>query len=89
MLPSRASVRVELDPTAKERVEQVCHRKGMTQIAIVSRLVDWFVRQPEVVQRAILGQFSEHAQAELWQRLLHGLAQGENAPTVQDAEGRI
>lgn len=48
-------VRIELTPAAKERVVGVADRFGMTQIAALSRLVEWFAGQPEAVQRAVLG----------------------------------
>ena len=55
MTPKRSIVRIQLDRAAKERLEQLCKHRGMTQIAVMSRLVEWFVEQHEVIQLSALG----------------------------------
>ena len=46
----RIIVRIELTPNAKECVNEMCERRGMTQVALLSRLVEWFSKQPEILQ---------------------------------------
>lgn len=53
-MPSRIVVRMELPADVMARIAQVCQRKGMTQLAVSSRVVEWFARQPSHVQTAIL-----------------------------------
>lgn len=53
--PRIVVVRVELTPTAKRQSASVADRLGMTQIATLSRLVEWFAGQSEEVQKAVLG----------------------------------
>lgn len=52
--PSRVIIRIELTPTSKELFSEVAERQGMTQLAVNSRVVEWFFKQPESVQQAIL-----------------------------------
>jgi hypothetical protein len=55
--PSHAIVvRVELIPAAKRQTVAIADQFGMTQIATLSRLIEWFAGQSEEVQDAILGQ---------------------------------
>lgn len=49
----------------------------MTQIAVLSRVVRWFVAQDEIVQASILGLLSEAALGDLSRVLLTRLASGE------------
>ncbi|MGA3066231.1 MAG: hypothetical protein ABSF29_05215 [Tepidisphaeraceae bacterium] len=42
----------------------------MTQIAVMSRLVGWFVRQDEVIQTAVMASLSDGAMAQLAKQIL-------------------
>jgi hypothetical protein len=56
-LPSsspRVIVRLELTPDAKRKNEAMADQFGMTQIATLSRLVNWFALQPPEVQAGVL-----------------------------------
>lgn len=52
--PGLMIVRIELLPDGKDRVKTVAGWFGMTQIAALSRLVEWFAGQSDEVQRAVL-----------------------------------
>jgi hypothetical protein len=56
----RSIMRIQLDARSKDRLDEICQKRGMTQIAAMSRIVDWFSRQDEVIQTSVL----------------HGLSQG-------------
>jgi hypothetical protein len=59
--PARAIVRLQLDIQAKKALDDLSERRGMTQIAIMSRMVEWFAAQDEVVQASVLNLLSaEH-----------------------------
>jgi hypothetical protein len=51
---TRAIMRIDLTPASKELFCGIADRQGMTQLAVTSRLVEWFCQQPEAVQHAIL-----------------------------------
>lgn len=48
-----AIVRIELTPESKGRIVEASERLGMTQIATLSRLVEWFAGQSPEVQRLV------------------------------------
>jgi len=62
-MPDRIIVRIELTPKAKEHLEQLSDGLGMTQVAMLSRVVEWYANQLEVIQRTIVG----HLPAEIEQ----------------------
>lgn len=74
MSAKRAVIRLQLDIAAKQALDKLCERRGMTQIAVLSRMVKWFVVQDEVVQASILGLMSEPTLGELSQILLKRMA---------------
>lgn len=41
----RIIVRIELTPNAKARLNECTDKAGMTQVAMLSRLVEWFANQ--------------------------------------------
>lgn len=85
MSAKRAVIRLQLDVSAKMALDKLCERRGMTQIAVLSRMVKWFVTQDEVVQAAILGLLSTPALGELSEILLKQLAAKRNRATQGEA----
>ncbi len=73
-MAKRAVIRLQLDVAAKQQLDKLCERRGMTQIAVLSRLVKWFGRQDEVVQASVLGLLSDEMLGDLAQVLLKRLA---------------
>ncbi|HEY1921770.1 MAG TPA: hypothetical protein VGG44_03310 [Tepidisphaeraceae bacterium] len=51
----RVVVRLELEPRSKKGLDEFCDRTGMTKVAALSRLIDWFCDQPDNVQVIIQG----------------------------------
>jgi hypothetical protein len=64
-MSKRAVIRLQLDIPAKQQLDKLCDKRGMTQIAVLSRLVKWFGRQDEVVQASVLGLLSDETLGEL------------------------
>jgi hypothetical protein len=58
-------MRIELLPQAKSNLETSCDKRGMTQVATTSRIVEWFCKQNDVVQAAVLGLYPEDIRADL------------------------
>jgi len=74
MADKRSIMRVQLDASAKDELDRLCSKRGMTQIAVMSRLVGWFVRQDEVIQTAVMSTLSEPAMAQLAKQMLKRLS---------------
>jgi hypothetical protein len=74
MAEKRSIMRVQLDAAAKDELDRLCSKRGMTQIAAMSRLVGWFVRQDEVIQTAVMSTLSEPAMAQLAKQILKRLS---------------
>jgi hypothetical protein len=73
-MSKRAVIRLQLDLSAKSALDDLCHKRGMTQIAVLSRLMLWFVKQDEVIQASILGSLSEQSLGALAKKLLGNMS---------------
>jgi len=62
---SRIIVRIEIDPKAWEALQTVTHARGMTQLSVMSRLMDWFGQQPQMIQSGIMGHYPHSFQGEI------------------------
>ena len=82
MNPKRPIVRLQVDIGAKEALDALCELRGMTHIAVTSRLLKWFVAQDEVVQATILGLVSDSAVAKLPEMLLKRIAGQTDRPAA-------
>lgn len=78
-MAKRAVIRLQLDIAAKQQLDKLCEKRGMTQIAVLSRLVKWFGRQDEVVQASVLGLLSDEMLGELAPILLNRLSDASTA----------
>jgi hypothetical protein len=74
MAAKRSIMRIQLDTAAKDRLDVICKRRGMTQIAMMSRLVNWFSVQDDYIQTAVLQTLSEGSMASLAKSLLKKLS---------------
>jgi hypothetical protein len=64
-MAARIIVRIELTPSAKSRLNELTDKAGMTQVAMLSRLVEWFANQDDMIQAAVLGQYPMEIQSEI------------------------
>jgi hypothetical protein len=69
----RVIMRIELNPSAKKALTDLCDHLGMTQIATTSRIIEWFAAQPDVVQAAILGLYPQDIRGEVAEIILKRL----------------
>jgi len=74
MADKRSIMRIQIDAPAKDELDKICSKRGMTQIAMMSRLVGWFIRQDDVIQSAVLSTLSDQALANLSKELLKKMA---------------
>ena len=51
----RVIVRLELTPKAKKHIDDLTAHFGMTQLSLVSRLIERFAEMPKSTQAAMLG----------------------------------
>ena len=80
----RAVIRLEMEVATKQRLDRVIELRGMTQIAVVSRLVRWLAKQDEVVQASVLGLISDEEFDDLSEVLLRRLAAHRPGPATPD-----
>jgi hypothetical protein len=73
----KAVIRIQLDENAKLQLDDLCRRRGMTHIAIMSRLVGWFCKQDDLIQASVLSMLEEEVLAPLARRMLQRLANGD------------
>ena len=46
----------ELTPEARRRTSELCHKHGMTQLSLISQVIEWLADQDDAVRGAVLGQ---------------------------------
>ncbi|MCL2646974.1 MAG: hypothetical protein FWD61_08205 [Phycisphaerales bacterium] len=63
-------VQTAIRGSTKDQLEQLCAKKGMTQISLFSRLVDWFAEQDSMVQTLILERVEEVDQVQIAKLIL-------------------
>jgi hypothetical protein len=69
-MASRIVVRLELTKDAKNRLAEISKRTGMTQVSVSSRLFEWFSKQSELLQAAVLGQYPKEIEADVAEMIL-------------------
>ena len=74
MAAKRSIMRIELDLSGKDRLESICEKRGMTQIALASRLVRWFSQQDDHIQTAVLQTLTDNSMATVTKSLVKKLA---------------
>jgi hypothetical protein len=77
-MPRRIVVRIEISPAAKAKLTEVRKQNGMTQVAVMSRLIEWFAAQAPQIQSAIMGHYPSDIQAEVAKLILNKMAAAES-----------
>ena len=70
----RQNINIELADGAKEQLEEIRTRTGMTQKELVARLIDWFASQDRVVQQIILRQIPDEIAADVAKMMLEKMS---------------
>jgi hypothetical protein len=73
-MSKRIIMRVEVQGESKGRLDEFCARTGMTKIAAVSRLIDWFCRQSETLQAMIQGLYPTVVESDIATMILKNAA---------------
>ena len=64
-MAKRFITRIELTPATRSKLTDVSHSNGMTQVAVLSRIVNWFADQPDVIQAGVLGRYPAELQPDI------------------------
>lgn len=76
----RAVFRIQLTNDAKKRLLDLSDRLGITQIALTSRLTEWFASQPDTIQAAVLGLYPDLIKEDVATLILKRMADGKDTP---------
>jgi hypothetical protein len=79
---ARIIVRIELTPKAKDGLNETSDTFGMTQVAMLSRLVEWFANQEPIVQSGIMGHYPPEIEVDVAKLILKRMAAGDGAGTA-------
>ena len=66
----RHIMRIELTGPAKQTLSRLSDKHGMTQVAMMSRLVEWFSQQTEGVQGVSIGRYPQEIESDVAKLLL-------------------
>ncbi len=80
-MADRIILRIELTQQAKRCLKQNSDRQGMTQVAMLSRVIEWYALQPEIVQRIIVGHVPREIEQDVARLVLRRIAK----PTKGDS----
>ncbi len=59
------AVSVYMTGDEKQVLKQTAKRRGMTQRICAGRILSWFVRQPDLLQAVITGQFEPESETQI------------------------
>jgi hypothetical protein len=77
MNAKRAVLRLQLDAGAKQHLDRLARALGMTQVSLMTRLIEWVMRQHEVIQYVAIGALTPELAAPLARELLEELAKSQ------------
>ncbi|HEY7089769.1 MAG TPA: hypothetical protein VH518_16850 [Tepidisphaeraceae bacterium] len=69
-MSKRHIMRIELTGPAKNKLSSLSDRHGMTQVAMMSRLVEWFSRQDDAIQAATIGRYPPEIEGDIAKLIL-------------------
>jgi hypothetical protein len=79
-MKKRVVYRIQLTLDAKKRLTDLSDELGITQIALTSRLMEWFAGQPDLIQSAVLGLYPEAIHRDVATLILKRMAEGKDSP---------
>jgi hypothetical protein len=78
MAAKRIIMLIQLTPEACLALHHKTNLFGMTQIAFVSKAIEWFLTQPEHIQASILGLYPSECQPDIIREYLKQLVKQRN-----------
>ena len=73
-MASRIIVRLELIPPAKVELNGLSDEFGMTQVALISRVMEWLTTQDDLIKAIILGHIPKEVQPDVAKLILKRMA---------------
>jgi hypothetical protein len=73
-MAKRFIMRIELSGPAKSKLSTLSDRHGMTQVAMMSRVVEWFASQGDLIQSAVLGRYPSEVEPDVAKLILKRMA---------------
>ena len=70
----RFIMRIELTGAAKNQLATLSDKHGMTQVAMMSRLVEWYAQQNELIQAAVMGHYPRDIESDVAKLILKRMA---------------
>jgi len=81
-MADRIILRIELTPKAKQHLEHLSDLQGMTQVAMLSRVIEWYAHQPEIIQRIIVGHMPPEIERDVARLVLQRIAKPEKGKSA-------
>lgn len=75
-MKKRVVFRIQLTVPAKDKLNEISDTLGITQIAMASRLVEWFAEQPDIIQAGVLGLYPQSVKQDIGRLILTRIAEG-------------
>jgi hypothetical protein len=72
----RIIVRIEVTEAAKNEIDDLTAKFGMTHLSIHSRIVEWFSTQPDQIRAFILQQFPAEIKGDIASLILKNMRSG-------------
>ena len=73
----RSVIKVSVAPSAKTVIEKTAAQTGMKEIAVASRIYEWFAQQDDVLRKGVLGLLPEGYEADVAKLALERMAKGQ------------
>jgi hypothetical protein len=71
----RFITRIELTPASRSKLSALVETNGMTQVATISRLLDWFSCQSPVIHAVVLGKLPAEIAPDVARLILQKMAE--------------
>lgn len=72
----RNVIKISVTPAAKSAIEKTADETGMKEIAVASRLYEWFAAQDDVLKKGLLGLLPRGFEADVAKMALERIAAG-------------
>jgi hypothetical protein len=84
---ARIIVRIEVTKSARDEIDRLTQKLGMTHLSIHSRMVEWLSAQPDQIRAAVLQHFPAKVKGDIARLILKnmrsgGLRASEAAPSL-------
>ena len=73
-MAKRFIMRIDLTGAARKQISEISERYGMTQLTMMSRLVEWFETQSPEVQHTITTKMPGRSPREISKKILQNMA---------------